>query len=133
MASKKNGKLKPTEVTAGSNKKVWWLCDKGHEWSISINTRNGGNSCPYCSNQKVLVGYNDLATTNPSLAKEWHPTKNGDLKPTDVVAGSNKKVWWLCSQGHEWQAMVSTRNKGSGCMACYRQRRNNKNKEQKHT
>ena len=130
---KKNGKLKPTEVTAGSNKKVWWLCDKGHEWSISINTRNGGNSCPYCSNQKVLVGYNDLATTNPSLAKEWHPTKNGDLKPTDVVAGSNKKVWWLCSQGHEWQAMVSTRNKGSGCMACYRQRRNNKNKEQKHT
>ena len=30
---------------------------------------------------KVFFGYNDLLTQNPELATEWHPTKNGELKP----------------------------------------------------
>ena len=29
--SKKN-KIKPTEVSIGSHKKVIWRCEKGHEW-----------------------------------------------------------------------------------------------------
>jgi hypothetical protein len=107
----------------GSNKKVWWLCEKGHEWEISVNARSRGHNCPYCANQIVLKGYNDLETLNPRLAKEWHPINNGDLLPSDVMPGSNKKAWWLCEQGHEWQAQISSRNKGAGCMTCYRLRR----------
>ena len=44
--------------------------------------------------QPNKAGVNDLATKRPDLATEWHPTKNGDLKPTDVAAGSEKKAWW---------------------------------------
>lgn len=114
----KNGDLKPESFTAHSKKKVWWLGKCGHEWQVSIAHRVGGRNCPYCSNKKVLVGFNDLATTHPDLAKEWHPTKNGNLKPTDVVAGSTKKVWWKCSKGHEWEAVMHPRIKGVGCPIC---------------
>ncbi|MBQ9084554.1 MAG: zinc-ribbon domain-containing protein [Clostridia bacterium] len=123
----KNGNLTPRDVTSRSNKKVWWMCAKGHEWMISINTRTRGNKCPYCSNQLVLRGYNDLETLNPILAAEWHPTKNGTHTPADYVPGSNKKAWWLGKCGHEWQAVIARRNEGVGCMACYQMRRKRKN------
>ena len=118
----KNEDLKPTQVTVGSNKKVWWKCSKGHDYQATINHRSNGSGCPYCSNYKVLTGYNDLATINPELAKEWNYEKNGDLKPTQVKASSGKKVWWKCSDGHEWQTTIAHRSKGSGCPHCYRKR-----------
>ena len=120
----KNGELNPQNVLAMSNKKVWWNCSKGHEWASVIAIRNTGCGCPYCSNQKVLAEYNDLATVNPDLAKEWHPTKNGDLTPSDVVAGSTKKAWWKCSkhEEHEWKAIISNRNKKAGCPYCSNQK-----------
>ncbi len=114
----KNGDLKPTDVTTGSHKRVWWKCKKGHEWERSVKDRSAGNGCPYCSNIKVLPGYNDLATINPKLAKEWNYEKNGELKPENVIAGSEKKVWWKCPKGHEWQAIIYNRNKGVGCPIC---------------
>lgn len=114
----KNGHLQPSQVTIGSNKKVWWVCEKGHEWQSTINNRRQGNGCPICSGQKVLPGYNDLATVNPQLAAEWHPTKNGDLTPEQVTTGSGKKVWWQCEHGHEWDAKVSDRSHGRGCPYC---------------
>lgn len=58
-----------------------------------------------------------LATMNPTLASEWHPTKN-DLTPRDVVSNSHKKVWWLCKCGCEWEADISNRNRGTGCPRC---------------
>ena len=67
---------------------------------------------------KLIVGINDLATTHPNIAAEWHPTKNGDLKPSDVSSFSHKKVWWLCAKGHEWQAQINARNRGNGCPFC---------------
>jgi len=45
---KKNKFLKPIDVLPASNIKVWWLCNKGHEWLASIHGRYNGNSCPYC-------------------------------------------------------------------------------------
>ena len=93
----RNGNLTPEMFSKSSSEKVWWKCASGHEWQAVISSRYKGNNCPFCSGKKLLVGYNDLATKNPELAKEWHPTKNGDLKPTDVVYGSGKKVWWYLS------------------------------------
>ena len=115
---KRNGSFKPENITTGSKKTVWWMCNKGHEWTASIASRNKGSGCPYCSSQKVLSGYNDLATLNPNLANEWHTTKNRNLTPKDVIVGSNKKVWWKCSKGHEWLALISHRNSGRGCPYC---------------
>ncbi|MFB2011403.1 zinc-ribbon domain-containing protein [Flintibacter sp. P01028] len=107
----KNIDLTPCDVTAGSRKKVWWRCEKGHAYEQFIIKRtNRGYSCPYCSGHKALRGFNDLATVNPRLAKEWHPTKNADLTPFDVTAGSGKRVWWMCPVGHEYQATIHDRN-----------------------
>ncbi len=114
----KNGDLKPDMVTVNSGKKVWWICHKGHEWQAIIRNRNYGNDCPICASQKELKGYNDLVTINPLLAKEWNYEKNGDLKPDMVMANSGKKVWWKCSKNHEWEAIISSRNKGAECPYC---------------
>jgi DNA-directed RNA polymerase subunit RPC12/RpoP len=114
----KNNGLSPTEVTPNSNKKVWWRCSQGHEWVVAINNRTNGNGCPYCTGRYIVKGENDLQTVNPTLAKEWNYEKNNGLTPTDVTANSNKKVWWKCSQGHEWQATIANRNYGTGCPYC---------------
>ena len=120
----RNGKLKPTDVSVGSQRKVWWKCDKGHEWQANIASRNClVRGCPYCSNQKVLVGYNDLATTNPYLASEWNYEKNGKLKPTDITVGSQISVWWICNKGHEWKTKIDKRNKGNNCPICGSERK----------
>ncbi|MCM3252447.1 zinc-ribbon domain-containing protein [Priestia aryabhattai] len=114
---KKNGTLKPEFFQKYSNKKVWWLCKKGHEWQATISNRSYGTNCPYCSNKKVCKD-NCLAIINPLLAKEWHPKKNGRLIPHDITAGSNKRVWWQCEKGHEWEYIVAKRNKGENCPYC---------------
>ena len=114
----KNGSLKPEHFLINSNKKVWWICSKGHEWQAKISDRNKGNGCPYCSSNIILRGYNDLQSINPVLAKEWNYEKNNGLTPKDVQPNSNKKFWWICSKGHEWQASAINRNKGKGCPYC---------------
>ena len=113
----KNEGLTPEMVTAGSEKKVYWKCKKEHSWMAVIKSRRK-NGCPICSNKIVLAGFNDLATTNPKLTKEWHPTLNYPLSPQQVTQGSSKKVWWQCKEGHEWIATVCNRNSGRGCDAC---------------
>ena len=115
----KNGKLNPSVVAKSSGKMVWWVCEKGHEWEATvINRNNKGSGCPYCSGRMAIPGVNDLSTTNPSLAAEWHPTRNGTLKPTDISEGSGQKVWWQCANGHEWPAVISSRSDGRGCPTC---------------
>ena len=114
----KNNGLNPNMVTAGSDKRVWWKCEKGHEWLAYIKTRNNGSGCPYCAGQRAISGYNDIATINPKLAEEWNYIRNGDLKPENFTANSGKKVWWKCEKGHEWQATVNDRSNGYGCPYC---------------
>ena len=99
---KKNGLLKPVDVAPNSKRKVWWKCNKGHEWVVSISQRHSGNSgCPYCSGRMATVK-NNLAVTNPEIARLWHPEKNKPVTPYDVKRNSSWwKYWWQCSKGHE--------------------------------
>jgi positive regulator of sigma E activity len=123
----KNGDLSPNMVTLGSNKKAWWVCDKGHEWEATIPHRTDlkhPTGCPYCAGKKACSD-NNLAALNPTLAKQWHPTKNGDLSPNMVTLGSNKKVWWVCDRGHEWEATIKRRTglkHPTGCPYCSRRK-----------
>ena len=103
-----NGELKPTDVTNNSDRKVWWVCEKVHEWDAAIISRNSGNGCPVCSGHRLLVGYNDLATLRPDIASWWHPTKNGDLRPADVKLHDFTSVWWKCPEGHEGTRLAIT-------------------------
>ena len=114
----RNTDFDPMQLTLGSNKKVWWRCRNRHEWQATIGSRTGGRGCPYCAGRFVIKGKNDLQTVNPTLAKEWHYEKNSELTPMDVMPNSNKKAWWKCSKGHEWQATINSRNKGIGCPYC---------------
>lgn len=118
---KKNKPLRPENFTIGSSRnKVWWRCSKGHRWEATIASRtNGGNGCPVCSNRKILENYNDLETLCPEIAAQWNYEKNGDLKPTEVGKCSNKRVWWKCSKGHEFQGRINDRTrKNNGCPVC---------------
>ena len=103
-------------------KKVWWRCTNGHDWQASVVSRSRGKGCPYCAGKLVSKDRN-LKVLKPKLAEEWHPTKNGDLTPKDILPGSNKKRWWQCKKGHDWKAYVFARNKGTGCPHCNRQKR----------
>lgn len=108
-----------TTVHAGSHTKFTWQCSYGHQWLASPSNRSHKNSnCPFCAGQLVIPGENDLATTHPELIAEWHPTRNGQLKPTDIMAGHDRKVWWKCSEGHEWSAQPYNRKNGVGCSTC---------------
>ena len=114
----RNTLIAPTQVTIKSGKKVWWKCVKGHEWEATIAHRSSGRGCPICSNKQVLIGYNDLSTTHPDLAKDWNYERNGNLTPEKVVAGSQKEVWWRCNKGHEWCDSICHRISGRGCSVC---------------
>ena len=114
----KNAPILPSDVLPKSNKRVFWKCSSGHEWSAKIYHRTEGRGCPYCAGIKPIIGVSDLQTVNPLLAKEWHPTKNGTKKPEDYTPWSHKTVWWRCCLSHEWQASVSSRTDGRGCPIC---------------
>jgi hypothetical protein len=104
----KNLDQKPNHVTHGSNKTVWWICEKGHEWDAKISDRtNRENGCPFCSGRSLLYE-NSLEVVCPELASEWHPTKNRNLTPADVSKSSSQKVYWLV-KGKERHNTVNSR------------------------
>ena len=110
--------IKPTEVSIGSHKKVIWKCKLGHEWIATVKSRTiNRTGCPYCSHNKVLAGFNDLATLFPEVANEW--SDKNEKKPTEVMAFANSKAWWKCRTcGYEWNTLISTRSGGSKCPCC---------------
>ena len=102
----KNGELRPTDIVAGSKRKIWWKCDIGfdHEWQAQPYSRTKrGDGCPFCSKSPRASSTNNLALNYPEVAKKWHPTKNGELFPHNVTSNSTKKVWWFCKDGHYYQ------------------------------
>lgn len=117
----KNKDLNVNDFTLGMNKNVWWKCVEGHSWRAKVAGRVANkHSCPYCSNQKLLQGYNDLATTHPDVLKDWDYSKNKNVSPDEVSYGSDKKVWWKCSaKGHSFQSYIKSRvYNNSGCPLC---------------
>lgn len=119
----KNGDLQPSTVAQWSHTKVWWICQKcGYSYQATPSNRVFGKGCGCCAGRVVVPGINDLATTRPNIAVDWHPTKNGDLKPTDVTRGRRIMVWWKCHIcGNEWQDTLNHRNRGRGCSVCNKQ------------
>ncbi len=124
----KNGPLTPHTVPARSHQRIWWQCRKGpdHEWDTDVRDRAvEGAACPYCVGRLLSVT-NSLAAKYPALAADWHPTKNGELKPGDVLPASRERVWWQCRKDseHVWDAMVRDRvsnvgkTTGHGCPYC---------------
>lgn len=115
----KNGAVLSSDYSGGSGFKAWWQCSLGHDFAAAIRDVSGGSGCPYCAGNKAWAGYNDLATLQPEIARQWHPTKNLPLSPTDVTVGSKTKVWWTGECSHEFIASVGNRTvSGRGCPYC---------------
>ena len=98
----------PTKIKRGSHKVFWFLCDKGHSYHKEFRQQYKNGKCVYCSNVKVLAGFNDIATTHSKLVREWNYDKN-DCSPQEFTFGSSKKVWWKCDYGHEWEETINQR------------------------
>lgn len=115
----RNDGLDPARISFGSNKKGWWICPNGHHYEAWITDRTGKKKtgCPYCAQKRI--GHN-LAETNPNLVGEWDYSSNAPLTPMDVIKSSNQKVWWICPNGHHYEAIIKNRaNKnGTGCPIC---------------
>ena len=112
----KNGKLTPLELVPGSRRKIWWHCQRGHEWKATVISRTKGNSCPHCLKESIVK---ENPIVDSGLLKEWHPTLNRGFNPKSL-SSKFRKVWWLCQLGHEWQATVKSRIRGEGCPYCPR-------------
>lgn len=105
----------PSAVCYGSRKVLPWKGICGHIWETEVCSRSTkGHGCPYCSGKKILLGFNDLATIAPALAKEAY-----NWNPQDFTSGSNAKVLWKGKCGHIWNAQIKNRYIGNtGCPYC---------------
>ena len=108
----KNGALTPRDVMLKSNRRVWWKCRRGvdHEWmgTIEVRSDSARAGCPFCENRR-LSKTNVLSLRCPKVAAEWHPTKNGTLRPDAVTYRSMRRAWWRCAHGHEWSTRIYQR------------------------
>lgn len=120
--------VSPKDISSGSRSRVWWKCSKckgSYITAVYNKTKDKPTKCPYCSGEKVLVGYNDFATVHPELLEEWDYKKNEEMSiyPTALTSGSRMKVYWKCKHcSYEWQATIGDRSRGSGCPICVRKK-----------
>ena len=133
-----NGSLTPQSVTVNSSRKVSWIYPYddpatgkhfNFRWKAKISSRTKNqSSCPYLSGKSVWVGFNDLATRAPDLAKEWDYENNGALTPQSVTIYSQKKVSWYYPYDDpetgkhfdfRWKSSVAVRSKTRSCPFLY--------------
>jgi hypothetical protein len=103
----------PSVTAQWSHKLVNWKCELGHTYKARIADRSSGDGCPFCIGKKVLVGFNDLETKNPILARQAY-----GWDPKTVTEFSNKSLTWQCQEGHKWKSSINHRSNGRGCPSC---------------
>jgi hypothetical protein len=114
-----NGGLAASDVSASSNLKLAWTCPRDHTYVASPANRTTTNpACPVCARRIVVAGVNDIATTNATLAAEFHPSEYPHRAPAMFAAGSTVSILWLCAEGHSFHAAIATRVAGKGCPIC---------------
>ncbi|PEJ57060.1 hypothetical protein CN692_14270 [Bacillus sp. AFS002410] len=108
-----NDGIQMNEISHGSRKKIILRCDicnkqhmkkeiksAGHYTALKPNNNGflSNFSCKYCNSAGVKF---------PHLIDEWH--EKNKLTPFDYSHASVEKVWWKCSEGHEWKTKIAHR------------------------
>ena len=118
----------PSEVSVGSNKKAWFVCPdckqefEARVFHVTRSLMRGNTGCPVCAGIKVVPGINDLATKCPKISAMW--SSKNTYTPSEVSAGSNKKVWFICPDcKQEFEASIcnvvhTVQNGSTGCPVC---------------
>lgn len=113
-----NNEIPFEEIRPSSKKLRYWTCPNyGHLFHSPPESRFRGQNCHYCSNNKVLSGFNDLATKCPEVLPEWDYTKN-NVSPEEVQPKSSKRVWWICKLGHSYDQVIAKHTEGKNCPYC---------------
>jgi len=93
---KKNGDLKPESVSAGSGKKIFWICDQNHSYDSAIYARMSGNGCPFCAQS----GY------NPSMPGLFYLISNNELRARKIgITNPDRKSDRLAGYGRTWELL----------------------------
>ena len=119
--SDRNLPVTPDSIIWRKHKIYWWKCIVcGNEWKAWLSRRIELESgCPYCAGYKVAKGYNDLATTDPEIAKDWDYEANGDFTPDSIYRSSLLFVQWKCKEGHSYGMKIADRTiSGRNCSIC---------------
>ena len=105
-------------LATGSDKTIEWQGSCGHKWNAKVYNRTNSKNptgCPICAGKQVLIGFNDLHTTQPAIAALC---KNSEDAYT-VTEKSNKVLNWKCNNGHTWRAPVARLvTQGHHCPYC---------------
>lgn len=108
------------ELSYGSNKKVRWICEEGHEYIQSPNDKSGkGLGCPFCSG-RYATKENNLLRAYPEIAKEFD-TEKSEITPDQVTPKSNRNMWWKCKEGHNYKTSPAKKTREDlpyGCPFC---------------
>ena len=101
-----------------------------YEYKCKVNT---------CDTEtyELIQGFNDKPGPCPDCNKKgeklisafsvhfkgsgWYSTSNrnsGSSAAKKDKTGSDKKAWWVCDEGHEWDTPIKVRARGSGCPFC---------------
>lgn len=131
------------DLPKGSEIVVEYVCDycngknqveekqRFKEYKVLIRCRKSSNK-DCCGNKECKYGKlseelslknlssdNSLLSNHPELIKEWNFKKN-NIDPKLVSFNSNKKVWWVCKEGHEWERSIRMRSTfNSECPICF--------------
>lgn len=109
----KNEGIDPESVSAYSHIKYHWKCKNGHSYKAAPdNLMRHNTRCPIC----VSFGY-----LYPEIAKEWHPTANGDKTPFDFTVQSQYNAEFICSKcGSEYTSRIAyrVRRQSEYCSEC---------------
>jgi hypothetical protein len=101
------------EVPARNFRSAWWKCSRGHSFQRAPRLMLRDATCPTCG-----VASTSFATEHPRLAKLWHPTKNGDLRPDAVDSRHAADAWWRCERGHAFRRPPLQMPHDSSCPTC---------------
>ena len=97
-----------------------WCCQTCHgEYYEQIKNREyGDDSCPFCSNRRVLAGFNSLDVVKPELIPEW--SDNNERPMSDFIATSTYAALWYCQICHgEYTEQIKNREYGDdSCPYC---------------
>ncbi|PHA03009.1 hypothetical protein COE51_01310 [Bacillus pseudomycoides] len=115
--SDKNEK-RPYEISYGNSDYYLWNCHKckGQYTAKLSNRVSLDRNCPYCAGRKVLIGFNDLWTTYPEVAKLLLNPERG----YEISYGSNRKEFFKCNEcgNIESKCTFQVVTLGYSCVAC---------------
>ena len=72
----------------------------------------------FSGDKRSMPENKSLEACFPHIAKEWDESKNNSLTPKNVTSQSGRKAWWICKEGHSYQARIADRTEGHGCPYC---------------